>query len=228
MMHLAQSLHPRVYKSQSVRLSLIASLILAAAGLGACRKIELPEPAAEPSNKPAALSLEKEKEKAEPPAPAAPPAEAAPSGGSEQVGPDGIKPGWSKVTRRDDVPDCVFANSLEREKNQVLGKVKKQTLKANTKLAFGVFPPWCINEACDENTYLQCWIDREDDTTLVVNTRFATYRKDAATCADGCLDIDAACETPELPPGKYTVRHGDKTYKLRIPGALLDPCFGRP
>jgi hypothetical protein len=230
MMHLSRSRLSLRYQPRSAQLSgalpAVVWLLLATAGLGACRKAELPEPApATESTKPAAL------EKAEPPPPAAPavPApDAATSASSDEVGPDGLRPGWTKVLRRDSAPVCVFASALEREKNQVLAKVKKQTLKANTKLTFGVFPPWCLNEACDENAYLQCWVDREDDNTLVMNTRFASYRKDGADCTDGCMEIDAACETPELPPGKYTVRHGDKTYKLRIPGVLLDPCFGRP
>jgi hypothetical protein len=30
-----------------------------------------------------------------------------------------------------------------------------------------------------------------------------------------------------LKAGKYTVRHGDKTYKLQIPSRMKDPCFSR-
>jgi hypothetical protein len=60
---------------------------------------------------------------------------------------------------------------------------------------------------------------------LIVHTRYFSFHKDGSSCTKDCLEVDSSCETPELPAGTYTVRHGDKTYKLQIPGVLRQPCL---
>jgi hypothetical protein len=120
----------------------------------------------------------------------------------------------------------VFADERERGKALFVEQVKPQTLRAGSPVTFGVFPPGCLNRACDDVPLLQCWIEREADT-LTVHSRFASFHKDGSTCSSECLEVDSACTTPELPAGKYTVRYGDTRYVLRVPSTLRAPCLKR-
>jgi len=201
--------------------ALLSGLLLS----GACNKAE---PAAEPAPQAQPLSPPS----AAPAATAAPAAPAAPvdqpAAPAAVSGETADKSGWAPLSRRDDLPLCVFSDHVERERAQLLAAAKSpQKLRANTKLVFGVFGPHCLNEACDERPNLQCWVDSEAPRTLVVHTRFSSLHKTGSTCARDCLEVDSACETAELPPGKYDVRYGDRTYKLTIPGTLRDPCLRR-
>ena len=101
------------------------------------------------------------------------------------------------------------------------------SLSPYSRLVFGVYGPHCLNEACDERANLQCWVEREGTNTLVAHARFSSLHKDGASCTQDCMELDMACETEELAPGKYSVRYGDKTYPLTIPGTLRDPCLRR-
>jgi hypothetical protein len=153
------------------------------------------------------------------------PVPAPPSLPSEAPAPLGPKPGWSQVSMQDTLPICVFASYAERESAPPFPRAKKQTLAANAPVVFGVYPPWCVNEACDYRMLLQCWTERAG-TILTVHTRYASDRKDDAKCDEDCMDVDAACETAPLEPGEYTVRHGDKSYALKVPSVVRSPCFG--
>jgi hypothetical protein len=191
-----------------------------------CNRI--PEP-------PAASRSEALQQPAAPAAPAAPAQPAAPEQPeivrSPDTGEDVIKrrgpdPGWSSLSLKDTLPICVFPNMAEREKAPLLKDVKPQKLSANTKLTFGVYGPGCLSEACDDRPMLQCWTEQDGDT-IVVKTRFFSFHKDGAQCTENCMELDTACDTQiELKPGKHTVRHGDKTYKLQVPSLVRDPCFG--
>lgn len=132
--------------------------------------------------------------------------------------------GWSKLTLEDTMPLCIFANHVARDNAQLIELVKPQKLEANVHLVFGVFGPWCLNKDCDEYPTLQCWMDSEGDT-LTLHTRFYSFHKDTSKCTMDCLEIDASCETPLLAPGKYKIRHGKKTYTLRIPSTMQSPCL---
>ena len=90
-----------------------------------------------------------------------------------------------------------------------------------------MYGPHCLNDACDERPNLQCWVERDGAQGLLVRSRFSSLHKDGASCTQDCLELDTACETEELPAGKYSVRYGDKTYKLVIPSTLRDPCLRR-
>ena len=122
------------------------------------------------------------------------------------------------------MPLCVFPSYQAREASPPFPNVKKQTLKANAPVVFGVYGPWCLNVACDERLLVQCWSER-DGATLTVHTRFASLHKDGSECTTDCMVLDAACETPPLEAGEYTIRHGDKTYPLKIPSVVRSPCF---
>ncbi|HET8932176.1 MAG TPA: hypothetical protein VFN67_01995 [Polyangiales bacterium] len=192
-----------------------------------CNRI--PEPTPEPRNEalqqPAATPAAAPKE---PEAPTGPETTIDPQTGKEVIKRRGPEPGWSPLSLKDTLPICVFPNMIEREKAPYLKDVKPQKLSANAKVTFGVFGPGCLSEACDDRPMLQCWTEQEPGSNIIdVKTRFFSFHKDGAECTENCMDLDTACDSQvELKPGKYTVRHGDKTYKLQVPGLVKDPCFG--
>jgi hypothetical protein len=162
---------------------------------------------------------------AKPPAVVEPQPQAAPDAPAYYIEPaKNPEPGWSKRLLEDSVPLCVFSDYTERDKALFIEQVKKQTLRANATLTFGVFGPGCLNKECDDKAMLQCWIER-DGNTLVAHSRFASFHKDGSTCTKECLEVDSACETPALAPGKYTVRYGGKSFPLQIPSVVRSPCF---
>ena len=200
--------------STATRLMFVFSLT---AAVGCTRKIPEPEPV---PAQPAALSASTKVAPA--PAPAAEPAKRGPS--EDFIGYP--KEGWTKLKLNDTLPLCVFENALERENAKFLDQVKPQKLKANQSVVFGAFGPYCINPECDDLPTLQCMVDREGDT-LKVRARYIGYHKDGASCSDGCREVIAGCETPSLPPGKYTIQYGDEHYALKIPSTLRDACYKR-
>lgn len=136
------------------------------------------------------------------------------------------KEGWSKVVIDDQVPLCLFPDYQAHYEAKFLKDVTKQTLKANATLVVGAFGPYCINEACDDLPSLQCEAALEGDV-IVVKTHYWAYHKDGSSCAgQTCRQVTAGCQTPELPAGKYTIKHGAKNYPLKIPATLAKPCFG--
>jgi hypothetical protein len=192
------------------RAGALGLLLMAACALGACRRIQLEvEPAPPPSPQSAPSS----------PAPSNPPPASEP--------PAFPKEGWSELRRRDDLPICLFSSIQERIKAPFLQDAKTQKLPADTQLQFGVYPAGCLNQDCDARPMLQCWVKQEGNT-LHVSTRFFAFHKEGSSCTQDCMDVDTSCPTPELKPGKYTVQHGDKSYKLQIPSTLKDPCWNRP
>jgi hypothetical protein len=184
----------------------------------ACNRIPEPVPAEQQK---AALQEPAPLAQPEPTPAPAPPAE------PETIKRRGPEPGFSQLSLKDTLPICVFPNMTERVKAPFLKDVKPQKLAANSKVTFGVFGPGCLNEACDDRPTLQCWTEQKGADTIVVMTRFSSFHKDGAECTENCLDLDTACDSQiELKPGKYTVQHGDKTYKLQVPSTVRDPCFG--
>lgn len=187
----------------------------------ACRKIPEPETRAA---EPASAELQGTAAPAEP---AQPQAQEPVKSEPETIKRRPPDPGFNPLSLRDNLPICVFPNMEERVKAGYLKDVKPQKLVANSKVTFGVFGPWCLNADCDDRPNLQCWTEQEGDT-IVVKTRFFSFHKDGAECTKDCMDLDTACPSQiELKAGKkYEIRHGDKTYKLQVPGVIKDPCFG--
>jgi hypothetical protein len=132
---------------------------------------------------------------------------------------------WDKVKLEDEVPLCVFANHGERGKALFLQDVRQQTLRANSRVVFGTFPPGCQNEACDAAPTLQCWVDSEEPNTLVVHSRLSFEHKRDAVCIKDCRPVVAGCETEVLKAGKYTVKYGGRVFGLRVPSVMRVPCF---
>lgn len=157
--------------------------------------------------------------------PTAPPAAEADAGAPSEPSIADPRPEWPTITKEDEVPVCVFASYEERGKAPFVEQVRKQKLPAGAPLILGAFAPWCMNEKCDARPTLQCWIDQEGDTTLVVHSKFSVEHKADSSCKDDCEIVAASCETPELAKGKYTLRHGAQTMEISVPGVLRDPCF---
>ena len=189
--------------------------------VAACKE---PQPTQAPAAAPAPPAAA-----ATPPSPALAAApEAQMEGASAAATATADRAGWTPLQRQDDLPLCVFASYAERERAPLLQAAKTpQKLRANAKLVFGVFGPHCLNEACDERPNLQCWVERDGPSSLLVHARFSSLHKDGGSCTQDCMELDVACETDELAPGKYKLRYGDKTYKLTIPSSLRDPCLRR-
>ncbi|MET0386999.1 MAG: hypothetical protein ABW321_13620 [Polyangiales bacterium] len=136
------------------------------------------------------------------------------------------KAGWTKIISQDEVPLCVFSSYTEHEKAKLIEQVSPQKLVAKEPAFVGAYAPGCVNEQCDDLPSLQCWVDRgEDEHTLVVHSKYVRYHKDGSTCGDNCRTVTAACPTPALAAGKYTIKHGSQTFSLKIPSQLKDPCF---
>jgi hypothetical protein len=193
--------------------------------LGACGGGSKPEAAPVAPAKPAPLA-EQKPAATTPPPPEQPPAEAPPV---DKPSDDMIgfpKPGWSRVSIDDTLPLCVFSSYGAREEAEFLKDVTKQKLHAGATVMFGAFGPGCVNEHCDGLPSLQCNVDMADKT-LTVHAHYFGYKKDGATCTETCRRVTAGCATPELTAGKYKVVYGQKTFDLKIPSVLRDPCFVR-
>jgi len=142
----------------------------------------------------------------------------------QRRGPD---PGWSPLSLQDELPICLFSSLEARAQAPYLKDVKPQKLRADSPITFGVYGPGCLNEACDDRPTLQCWVELPGSNTIIVHSRFSSFHKDGAQCTEDCMDLDTACWSLDpLKAGTYTVQHGTKRYKVKLPSKVSDPCFG--
>jgi hypothetical protein len=198
-----------------VDLSYARWLLVGFIGMVGCRRVPEPSPSGvEPQ--PQALSTPQ----------AAPPPFGAPQTVPSRDGPGFPRAGWRKRVVEDEGPLCIGATYYEVDRADSIEKVRKQKLQAGMPVAFETYGPGCINEACVQLPTLQCSAER-DGNTLVVHSRYNGYHKDDATCDQECRPVYTGCETPILEAGRYTVRYGEKTFQLKIPSTLKDPCFLR-
>jgi len=131
---------------------------------------------------------------------------------------------WTHFSRKEDVPLCLFGSDDVRLKTLFLKDVGKQTLRPRTELYFGVFAPGCASEECISRPTLQCWVEREGDV-LVVFSRYSGEQRRERVCTSQCEPVIAGCPVPELAPGSYTVRYGERTMKFKLPSVLRSPCL---
>jgi hypothetical protein len=157
--------------------------------------------------------------------PAQPPTQPTPKPSAAAEAPK-AKAGWREVTAQNNLPLCVFGSASERESVKAVAQVKKQLLRPDRPVVFGVFAPHCINPECTELTTLQCSVERSGNT-LRLQTRFVGLHKDGSSCRDGCREATAGCESPVLEPGEYTLEYGGTETPLKIPSSLNMPCFKR-
>ncbi|MEY4579439.1 MAG: hypothetical protein RL701_4142 [Pseudomonadota bacterium] len=133
--------------------------------------------------------------------------------------------GWDKIRIEDTSPLCVFSDHDARDAAPFVKDVVTQKLRANARVVFGTFARACIAEACDAIPTLQCWVDSEEPSTLVVHSRLSYEHKQGTTCTEDCHPVVAGCETPALKAGKYTIKYGTQTFSLKVPSVLRAPCF---
>jgi hypothetical protein len=134
---------------------------------------------------------------------------------------------WDKVKVEDEVPLCVFADHTERGNALFLQDVREQTLGADSRVVFGTFAPGCLNEACDSAPTHQCGVENEKPSTLIVHSRLIFEHRRGTVCTKDCHPVMAGCETEVLKAGTYTVKYGERTFSLRVPSVMRDPCFKR-
>jgi hypothetical protein len=185
--------------------SVLCSLVFSAA-VGCKSKIPEPEPL-----QPAAKKTEPSTSK---PEPAAAATAAIP------------RAGWSEVSVENTLPLCVFADEREREQIEAVAQVKKQVLRPDQPVVFGVFAPRCISPDCEELAALQCSVERSGNM-LRLQTSYRGFHKDGTTCRDQCRAARAGCASPVLESGEYTLEYGGTQIPLKIPSALNMPCFKR-
>jgi hypothetical protein len=214
----------RLSHPSRLRLGLIT---LSAVSFFGCSRTPEPPPPPAPAPASAAPALKQAEPMPAPepatPAPTTTPVEPPPTAAAD--GPTDDTPGWSRQRLQDSVPLCVFADERERRSAPLIEQVKKQMLREDAPVTFGVFGPSCLGKACYDKPMLQCWAESEAGNTIVVHSRFASLHKDDSKCTKDCLGVDASCVTPALPAGKYTLQYGDKTFKLQIPSVVKKPCF---
>jgi hypothetical protein len=133
-------------------------------------------------------------------------------------------PAWTAFSRRDDVPLCMFARHEDWHEAQLLSAVKAKTsLKAGKPFYFGAYAPGCADPECVRLITLQCWADVEGNS-ITVHTRFSGEQQVAHACEKNCEPASAACPTPPLKAGVYTITHGAQQRTIRIPG-VHPACF---
>lgn len=130
-----------------------------------------------------------------------------------------------KVKIDDEVPLCVFSDHEERDKAMFIENVHKVKVRPGSTLVIGAFAPGCVNEACYAIPTLQCWIDGITPDGFVVHSHFSADHKRGTVCTKDCRRVTASCETPVLEAGTYTVTYGKRTFRLRVPSVMKEPCF---
>jgi hypothetical protein len=75
----------------------------------------------------------------------------------------------------------------------------------------------CLS-GCSKVEAATCTVELQEDDLLVVHAhgRVSTPRS-ADFCPSVCIEVKAACSTPELRVGTYRVRYGDEELALEIP-----------
>jgi hypothetical protein len=146
-------------------------------------------------------------------------------GGGNDASASDAASAWSQFSRHDDVPLCLFARHEDWWNAQFLGDVKeKVSLKAGGKLYLGAYAPGCADPDCIRRITLQCWADVEGKT-ITVHTRFSGEQQAEQLCQNNCQPASAACNTPGLTAGVYTITHGARQRTIRIPGLQQPACF---
>jgi len=132
--------------------------------------------------------------------------------------------GWERFEREDDVPYCLFARYEDWSAAQYVKDAKpKTTLKADEELHIGVYAPRCAHPDCTRMVNMQCWADVVG-TTITLHSRYNGQHFPANTCTKDCEPDTAACNTPALPAGTYTIVHGEHKKTIRIPGVVKPSC----
>lgn len=82
-------------------------------------------------------------------------------------------------------------------------------------LEINVASETCYSGSCSEKLVSQCSLTRDGaDLKLTSYTRVKTW---GGTCTDDCVSYSAACELADVPPGTYTLHHGEFAGTITLP-----------
>ncbi len=81
----------------------------------------------------------------------------------------------------------------------------------------------CIS-ACAQDTEATCDA-RLDGDEIVVHSE-GRWADSDETCIAVCASLEAECVVEDLPPGEYTVRHGEASWPLVVPAEIDAECLG--
>lgn len=193
-----------------------------------CSKESSPAPANKDNQEPASASsaspLSNTREDAGSDPPSAAPAAVGDAGASADAA-GAASAVWTPFSRKDDIPLCVLANYQQWDKTQFLNEVKpKVSVKAGHELQFGTYAPGCAGLDCIRKVTMQCWIDVAG-FTLTAHTRFSGEEVVGSTCTTNCEATTAACNTPALKAGTYTLTYGERQTTIRVPSVLHPACI---
>jgi hypothetical protein len=136
--------------------------------------------------------------------------------------------GWLHFERQDDIPYCLFSRYADWGDAQYVKDAKPKTLlKAGEELHIGVYAPRCAHPDCTRRVNMQCWADVVG-TTITLHSRYNGEHYPANTCTKDCEPDTAACSTPPLPAGTYTIEYGAHKKSVRIPGVVKPTCVTPP
>jgi len=132
---------------------------------------------------------------------------------------------WAHFAVKNEVPLCVFAGYEQYEKTSFLKDVKRTVkTRAHEQLVFGIYAPTCASKECVSRPGMQCWAEVEDHS-ITVQSRYNGEQRVGATCTKDCESVTAACDTPVLLPGTYTLHYGNTTTTIKVPGTLRPACI---
>lgn len=132
---------------------------------------------------------------------------------------------WASFSREDDIPFCLLEKYADWGEVQYLKDAKpKANLKADAELHIGVYAPRCAHPDCTKRVNMQCWAEVEGET-ITLHSRYNGMHNPANTCTKDCEPDTAACNTPPLKAGNYTIQYGAFSKKLRIPSVVKPTCI---
>jgi len=132
---------------------------------------------------------------------------------------------WAHFSIKNQAPLCVFADYDQYEAADFLKDVKRTVkLRAHEQLVFGIYGFGCASKECVSRPGLQCWAE-VDGQNITVQSRYNGEQRVGAKCTKDCESVTAACDTPVLLPGTYTLHYGDSTTTIKVPGTLRPACL---
>lgn len=132
---------------------------------------------------------------------------------------------WTHFSLKNEVPLCVLADMAQYDKAPFLKDVKRTVkTRAHVPLVLAVYGPGCAGAECVRGAGMQCWAE-VDGQSITVQSRYNGEQHVGVTCTKDCESVMAACDTPNLLPGTYTLQYGDTTTTIKVPGTLRPACI---
>ena len=84
----------------------------------------------------------------------------------------------------------------------------------------------CVTTSRLRNASFRCAVTSGDAGALVVESHYVYDELDRGVTED-CQRLNTVCSLPRLTAGKHTLRFGDGSLELTVPGALQGACLRR-